>query len=51
MPRQKSEYSQVYVRDVPRALWAAVKVRAAIEGITIREWIINLLRREIARRE
>jgi len=37
------------LRNIDPDLWRKVKIRAAVRGITIRQLIINLLKREVER--
>lgn len=50
-----SEHTQevvaLYVRDVPDELHTAVKVEAAIAGVSMRQLVLDALEREVARRK
>jgi predicted HicB family RNase H-like nuclease len=41
----------LYVRDVPDELHTAVKVEAAMAGVSMRRLVLDALEREVARRK
>jgi predicted HicB family RNase H-like nuclease len=41
----------LYVRDVPDELHTAVKVEAAMAGVSMRQLVLDALEREVARRK
>ena len=51
MRKKKRETQDYLIRGVPVDLWREVKSIAALKGVTLRQFLINLLAEELGRTE
>jgi predicted HicB family RNase H-like nuclease len=43
----QEQLAHVYLDAVPRDLWRRVKAAAALDGVTVQQWVIDNLRKMV----